>query len=339
MPRPVRFRKGPCGDAPIDSDTLRRLLRHEAEVHAIPGRELRDLGDALLLLDPLDPEPFWNRVEGARWPGEASAFDRRLAEVGILFASIGRQPHIWVSPPHDEPVDLAARLAANGFEDMGKGLLMVARDGQPAQAAWPLRRLPTWSWSGSRGRRSHAEAAAEAIVSVLFDAFGVGAARREGIVAETVASLADPRFTHYLVRHGGEPVAVARRATFDGLSYLSSIGTVERARGLGFGRMVTARALLDAVDAGSEWVHLGVFADNPAAIALYERLGFDDERRSGAGHGAGRVIALPEVAARVLAVGWATVELDRAAEELAHLLAPGAGFAAAASSVLLGARC
>ena len=88
---------------PIDSDTLRRLLRHEAEVHAIPGRELRDLGDALLLHDPVDPEPFWNRVEGARWPGEASAFDRRLAEVGILFASIGRQPHIWVSPPHDEP--------------------------------------------------------------------------------------------------------------------------------------------------------------------------------------------------------------------------------------------
>ena len=96
-----------------------------------------------------------------------------------------------------------------------------------------------------------AEAAADAIVSVLFDAFGVGAARRDGIVAETVASLADRRLMHYLVRHGGEPVAITRRATFDGLSYLSSIGTVERARGLGFGRMVTARALLDAVETGS----------------------------------------------------------------------------------------
>jgi hypothetical protein len=51
------------------------------------------------------------------------------------------------------------------------------------------------------------------------------------------------------------------------------------------------------------------------------------------------VISLPEVAPRVLAIGWATVELDRAAEELAHLLAPGAGFGAAASSVLLRARC
>ena len=32
--------------------------------------------------------------------------------------------------------------------------------------------------------------------------------------------------------------------------------------------------MVDAVDAGSEWIHLGVFADNPPAIALYERLGF-----------------------------------------------------------------
>lgn len=260
---------------PIDADTLRRLLRHEAEVHAIPGRELRDLGDSLLLYDEVDPEPFWNRLEGLRWPSEAAAFDRRLGEVAILFASIGRQPHIWVSPPHDEPSDLAARLAANGFEDMGKGLLMIAREAEPARAALavpPVAGAVLERLSGLGGEP--AEASAEAIVGVLFDAFGVGRARRDGIVAETVASLADPRFIHYVVRQDGEPVAVARRATFDGLSYLSSIGTVDRARGLGFGRLVTASALLDAVDAGSEWVHLGVFAENPPAIALYERLGF-----------------------------------------------------------------
>jgi ribosomal protein S18 acetylase RimI-like enzyme len=260
---------------PIDADTLRRLLRHEAEVHAIPGRELRDLGDSLLLHDPVDAEPFWNRMEGLRWPSEPAAFDRRLGEAGILFASIGRQPHIWVSPPHDEPPDLAARLAANGFEDVGKGLLMIARNRGPARAALatpPAAGAVLERLSGVAG--DAAQEAADAIVGVLFDAFGVGRARRDGIVAETVASLADPRFMHYVVRRGGEPVAVARRATFDGLSYLSSIGTVDRARGLGFGRLVTASALLDALDAGSEWVHLGVFADNPPAIALYERLGF-----------------------------------------------------------------
>jgi len=51
------------------------------------------------------------------------------------------------------------------------------------------------------------------------------------------------------------------------------------------------------------------------------------------------VIAVPEWANGAVAVGWATVELDRAARELAHLLAPGAHFSTAASSVTLGARC
>lgn len=53
------------------------------------------------------------------------------------------------------------------------------------------------------------------------------------------------------------------------------------------------------------------------------------------------MIALPEAAdaVGVLAVGWATVELDRAARELSHLLAAGAAFAPADASVILGARC
>lgn len=51
------------------------------------------------------------------------------------------------------------------------------------------------------------------------------------------------------------------------------------------------------------------------------------------------MIALPERADGAVAVGWATVELDRAARELAHLLVPGTDFSTAASSVILGARC
>ena len=82
----------------VDPATMRRLLVHEARVHAMPNRELRDLGDAILLYDPAEPEPFWNRVEAIRWPDDADAFDRRLTEVLVLFTSIGRQPHIWPSP-------------------------------------------------------------------------------------------------------------------------------------------------------------------------------------------------------------------------------------------------
>jgi hypothetical protein len=42
---------------------------------------------------------------------------------------------------------------------------------------------------------------------------------------------------------------------------------------------------------------------------------------------------------RIVAAGWATVDLDRAAVELAHLLAPGARFEPSPSSILLGATC
>ncbi len=207
------------------------------------------------------------------------AFDRRLAEIGVLFASIGRQPHVWVSPPHDTPADLAARLAANGFEDIGTGHMMVARDAEPSRAA--LRRpIPAATrirrLDGAGGTDAAAIAdAAEAIVSVLTAAFGVDEERRPGVMAETLASLADPRFTHYLVLVADAPAAVARRATFDGLSYLSSIGTMDWARGRGLGRLVTATALIDGMAAGSTLAHLGVFADNDAAIALYHSLGFE----------------------------------------------------------------
>ena len=259
----------------IDAAVVRRLLRHEAEVHAIPGRTLRDLGDSILLHDPVELEPFWNRIEAIQWPADATGFDRRLAEIGVLFASIGRQPHFWTLPPYDEPPDLISRLIANGFEDVGDGLVLATADVEPARAALRRSALPDdvvmERFRGIVG--AEASRAADAIVAVLMAAFAVDPERHPGVVAETLASLADPRFMHYLVRRDGMPVAVARRATFDGISYLSSIGAVDAARGLGFGRLVTASAMVDGFDEGNEWVHLGVYADNLPARRLYESLG------------------------------------------------------------------
>jgi ribosomal protein S18 acetylase RimI-like enzyme len=258
----------------IDPTTMRRLLLHEARVHAIPGRGLRDLGDAILLHDPVETEPFWNRLEALRWPLETGAFDRRLTETLVLFASIGRQPHIWASPLHDEPGDLVGRLEANGFRDVGKGNLMVLVDPTAGRLA-ATQPLP----DGVTVERlagitpAEAETASHAIVEVLIDAFAVDPERRSGIEAETVASLRHPWFTHYVVRVDGEAASVARRGTFEGLSYLSSIGTAGWARGRGLGSLVTRLASGDGLAAGSEWVYLGVFSDNTTAIDVYERSG------------------------------------------------------------------
>ena len=259
----------------IDADTMRHLLLHEARVHAIPGRELRDLGDAILLHDPIDPEPFWNRLEAIRWPADPGAFDRRLTETLVLFASLGRQPHIWPAPLHDSPDDLVQRLIANGFRDMGPGDVMVLGDPEPARAAVARPRPGGVTIERLAGLgAATAEAAARAVVEVLLDAFEVDPGRRAGIESETVASLGHPWFTHYLVRLDGRPAAVARRATFDGASYLSSIGTAGWARGRGLGSLVTRVASVDALAAGSEWVYLGVFAENTRAMEIYRRCGF-----------------------------------------------------------------
>ncbi len=70
---------------------------------------------------PPDPEPFWNRLEAVRWPDDPDAFDRRLAEILVLFAGLGRQPHIWLVPPHDAPADLCGRLARQRVRGPGPG--------------------------------------------------------------------------------------------------------------------------------------------------------------------------------------------------------------------------
>jgi GNAT superfamily N-acetyltransferase len=259
----------------IAPEAMRRLLVHEAQVHAVPGRRLRDLGDSVLLSDPIDPEPFWNRLAAVRWPSDPHAFDRRLTEILVLFASMARQPHIWPAPRYDTPADLIARLTANGFRDMGAGLVMVLAD--PSRVEAPLTPSLPLGVTVERVVDLHGSPADERsaqIVAVLADAFGIVPERQAAVQAETTASLGHGWFTHYLVRYQGEPAAVARRASFDNLSYLSSIGSAGWARGRGYGRIATTAAARDALDAGSEWTYLGVFAENVPAIRLYEGIGF-----------------------------------------------------------------
>jgi ribosomal protein S18 acetylase RimI-like enzyme len=259
----------------VDEPTMRRLLIHEARVHSLPGREIRDLGDAILLHDPVDPEPFWNRAEAIRWPDDPVGFDRRLGELLVLFTSLVRQPHIWPAPAYDTPTDLVARLESNGFRDVGGGTVMVLVDDAKTRERAATKLPP-----GIRLERLHglsgepAQRAAADIVSVLLDAFGVDPDRRAGIEGETTASLGHDAFTYYLLRLDGNPASVARRATFDGASYLSSIGTATWARGWGLGRAVTAAASLDAIGEGSDWTYLGVFNENEVARRVYADVGF-----------------------------------------------------------------
>ena len=102
-----------------DGALVRRLAVHEVAVHGWGSREVRDLGDAVLLHDATDPEPYWNRIAAPDWPLESVAFERRLDEIVTLFATLDRLPHIRTLALDNRPPDLAARLGAAGFRPGG----------------------------------------------------------------------------------------------------------------------------------------------------------------------------------------------------------------------------
>lgn len=281
----------------FDPDLARSLVLHEARAQQTPARELRDLGDGWLFHDPSDAEPFWNRLIAPVWPSEPRAFDRRLDEVMTLFATLGRVPHIRPLPLGGTPVDMSTRLRSAGFEVMGADRRMVLTrhgDGDALVEALTARvkhayggtvtvtvsRRETHPEPGPRGPGAEGRAwgerrrwAVDASL-VLADAFGVDAERRVALENDVLACVSRPGCAVLLVSIDGAPAAIARRATTDEGSYLSSIGTRPAYRGRGLGALATALAVRDALEAGSPIVHLAVEADNEQALRLYERLGF-----------------------------------------------------------------
>lgn len=258
----------------LDDATIRRLERHESDAHAIPGREVRDLGDALVLHDPWDRDPFWNRMVSVRWPEPRPAFDRRVAEAVALFSVLDRRPHIWPSPDHNRPADLVARLEDHGFHDVGGGHLMVLVDADrcPPVAGDELRPQVTIT-TIARASDGSAEDLTD-FARVLTESFGALPTRAPEIAADLGLTLDDPRVVLVLARVEGEPAAVAKATTFGGCTYLSSIGTRPALRGRGLAGLVTRQAVAASAGDGEQLAYLGVFSGNVPALRLYERLGF-----------------------------------------------------------------
>jgi ribosomal protein S18 acetylase RimI-like enzyme len=257
----------------IDDETLRAIERHETVAHAIPRRDVRDLGDAYVLYDAADPDPFWNRMVSVRWPVEPDAFDRRLTEALALFALLSRTPHVWPSPVHSRPADLVARLLANGFGDAGTGHVMVLPDPGSVPPVRPTELGAGVTLSAIRTTHDARDGDLDDIGLVLAESFGAPATRGPELAADLRLTVDDPRVLVALARVAGEPAAVAKATTFDGLTYLSSIGTRAAFRGRGLAPLVTRHALAAAAG-GSRWAYLGVWSGNEPALKVYERLGF-----------------------------------------------------------------
>lgn len=259
-----------CG---LDADTVRFMEAHQARAVTIPGRAWRDLGDAVMLFSATEVEPFFNRLVAVRWPSAPAAFDDRLREACDLFTALDRRPYVWAIPGLSRPDDLIARLAANGFVDQGGGYDMVL---VRAPEAVEDGELPVGAVVERWNRSPEAEitARAEAIASVIGDSFDVPIARNPNLVREISLTLGRPDFQACLVTVDGKPVATGQRYTFDGASYVSSIGTRPAWRGRGLGAHITRVLAADSLAEGVDLIYLGVYTENTGAIRLYERLGF-----------------------------------------------------------------
>ena len=234
----------------VDPDTMRRLLVHEARVHAMPDRELRDLGDAH---PPVRPGRAGAVLEPGR--GHPVAGRRRR-----LRSTAGRgrwscSPRSAASPTSGRRRSTTCRATSSnawsrtGFMMSGAGCMM-AMTGPRALPPWRCsrdgaRRSPSSGWGTVQAGGSTTTLAD--IVSVLLRCVRrrggppAGGRGRDGRLAGERArspttwsgsTASRPR------SHGG------RRSM--GVSYLSSIGTAAWARGRGLGEMVTMAAAADA---------------------------------------------------------------------------------------------
>lgn len=260
-------------DAPwhgIDDATMRFLELHETLSHAMGGRTFRDLGDCIMLTSESEGDPFYNRVGAIRWPEGAGAFDRRVAEVIALFGSMDRRPNVWASVGFNTPSDLADRLVSLGFvaQEGGHVMVLVREPVRPRVA-------PRLAVERLDGATAVPPARVDEIAGLLVAAFGVDPERERAIAADTARAFESPAFHVALIREEGAAVAVGKRYTFDGASYLSSIGTRPEAWGRGYGSLLTTVLTTDALDGDSAFVHLGVHARNARAIDVYRRVGFE----------------------------------------------------------------
>ena len=242
-----------------DPALIERFARRDAALH------LYELGD----LDPF----FWPRTQ---WYGLAGA-DGELSAVVLLYRGASEPTFLALGRQGDEPLAtlvtaVVPRLPERVYAHLGPGLLPRMGD----------RWRPTHH--GRHLKLEHRDRAAPSH-PLAAEAVHLGPGDRDEILAlyerAYPGNWFDARMLesgqYFGLRRAGALVCVAGIHVYSPryrVAALGNITTDPRHRGQGLAAGVTARLCQSLRDAGIETIGLNVKADNAAAIACYQGLGF-----------------------------------------------------------------
>jgi ribosomal protein S18 acetylase RimI-like enzyme len=246
---------------PPTADETAQIRRHLAELAVHSGAKSIDEPDlgVLRLRTPEDGVAL-NFAALPRWTTDG--WPRSLSAVTERMRADGQWPSMLLTE-RDGPIGLDEALAGQGWSNINHETVL---------------------WVGAASLVPHLDPSLR-IEAVQPDAvephqeleasiFGLGGRRRARRNKVFAAQLATGRLRAYVVRIGGEPVAVARLSMGEGDACLYAIGVAEDSRRKGIGTLITIVATRAGLALGKRIVWLSVEDGNDGARSMYEQLGF-----------------------------------------------------------------
>ena len=234
----------------------------------LDGAVLHEDGDLRRIVSGR-PFAAFNHVVGIRLaPGDV---ERRVREVGDGFASARALPATWWTTSLSSPTDIRKRLSDLGLrEDEPEfGMVIDLEDWTP-----PAEQLP----AGIVVEELPAHADLTEWTAVMAASYGWNDPAKADAMAELYRSSGDDElpWNHVLVTRDGRPVASGSLFTVGGHAFVTNIGTVPEARGLGLGSAVTVATL--RIAKRLRFARASLTA-SVMGRSMYARLGFRDEVR------------------------------------------------------------
>lgn len=249
--------------APLSPAELEAIQRH---LVTLPGQEGAivsdddDLGVTFVRGPGSGPDltyaamPRWDR---GTWAESLAAVRRHMLDQNTW-------PSLLLTDQLEHPPELPAELRRTGWTPvLTEAVLWVGRAAVVPHLDASMR---------IEAVRPHALETHEELERRIFGIGADQAQRRRTAIGRAIES---DQLRAWVVRVGGEPVAVARLSQGQAVAGLQGVGVLEPHRGHGYGSLVTIIATRAGLATGNRVVWLSVREDNDAAMRVYARLGFE----------------------------------------------------------------